>query len=292
MYIAGEDLALISKIHRRRHGLSAGGRAEIQHPHSGPQLHHIHRQPRRRILHLHQPLPKGGQPGNLSRAANQKAARFPGMGRYLGPLGFQMGFQSVGIGFQGVDLDAGFHRAVVRLQNCAQTLAHRRFHQIHQLGGMAVANGIVLGWGQLVLAAKHIPEDGVAKSRFPLRKLGFRLLYRLVHRSGIRHTIQHGDLIDRQPQDIPKGGLQMLPAREKPVDIIIQQRPVLQHAAAKGGAQRRILPVQPRRFDLLPKHRVGPGAPGSAEHQCLSCRLSCWHSLTPYSSMVMGWPRR
>ena len=72
--IAGQDVSPVAHLHRHSEGLAARCGAHVQHPVAGRRSRGHSRQPRRGVLHRAAPLRKGGQPLQVARTGDLKAA--------------------------------------------------------------------------------------------------------------------------------------------------------------------------------------------------------------------------
>ena len=80
-------------------------------------------------------------------------------------------------------------------------------------------------------------------------------------------------------QNIVNNRMQILQfSRQQLLQIMIQLQPVLHHAVAKPGGQRRIPPIQPIPGNIIFQHAVGPARLLAAGDQHIQRRFSGTHT--------------
>ena len=89
--VTGHHLAPVLHLNGGGKGLSTGGRAYVQHPHSRRRAGGQHRQPGSRVLDVEQTPLKGLQLLHAAATGEDQAILQPGVGLYLYTLGLQRG---------------------------------------------------------------------------------------------------------------------------------------------------------------------------------------------------------
>ena len=269
--VAGHDPALVPHGHGAAEALAAGGGADVQHRFPAPKAHGLGDQGRRVVLDLEEPRLKGAELRQVSRAPELEAPRQQPR-RHPDALRLQRGPQGLRRGQDRVGLDGDGRRGVVRPEEGLRLLPAQQGQQPpNQPLGMAVAGGKVRDSvplrhrGQVFLVGGHLPEHGVHQARSLAPAAVPAELHGGIHRGAVRHPVQKDDLIGPQPQDVRQRLLQVVDLlRAVGPEIVVQQRPVLQHAVNQAGGQRRLLPREAAPPELRIQSRVRPG--GGAVH--------------------------
>ena len=167
-----------------------------------------------------------------------------------------------------------------RIPAVQPVFAHIALKEGHQTRGMGVFRGQIGGRQQDVPAAGGIAQDAIDQGRGVLLLFAVALgqIHGLIDGSGLGDLVQKQDLIQSQMEDIPEHRPQILqPPSQELLQIVVEERPVLQNAVSKAGGQGGIPAIQTVPGELLFEHAVGPAALGAAVFQHLKCGLSGGH---------------
>ena len=192
----------------------------------------------------------------------------------------QPGGQTGGVHLQGVHLNHGFGCLVIGNQHGFQLpLGQVGFQKGNQFLRVAVAVSVGDRLFQLPLGIRRPTEHSVDQSRrFGVFAVPLGQGNRLVHRGRIGNSVQLINLVQSQMKNVPHRRVQILqPSGEQLSKIIVQLAPVLNHAIAQPGGQRRIPAVQPIPMNIGFQHPIGPGAFLPAGNQRIQRRLPGAH---------------
>ena len=280
--IGGDDPSPSTQRHRRGEALAAGGGAAV-----GDQAialgdpGAVHRQTGGGILDIELAVQEAGELFDAAGVFQHQAVFHPAMGLGLHALPLQPKQQLRGGGLQRIDLDHGVGGGVVGLQHSFQpVLANVALKECDQSGGMGIFRRQIRRSRQGIPAPDRIAQNAVDQccGVLLLFAVALRQVHGLIDRGGIGDLVQKQELVQPQMEDVPEHGPQVLePSGQQLLKVVVQQRPVLQHAVGKPCGQGRVPAVQPVPGELLFQQSVGPAALGPAVFQHIQCAFSGGH---------------
>ena len=107
--------------------------------------------------------------------------------------------------------------------------------------------GRSVGGRQGIPAADGVSQDAVDQGGgiFLLLAVPLSQVHGFIDGGGIGDLVQEQNLVQAQMEDVPEDGPQVLePSGQELLEVVVQERPILQDAAGQPGGQGRIPAVQ------------------------------------------------
>ena len=152
---------------------------------------------------------------------------------------------------------------------------------------------------KLVDVPGQVPQDAVDQaSGAGILAVFLRQLHRFVHGGGDGNFGEEEHLVQPQTQAVSDLALHFLQLHGgKLLDVVVQQKLILDHAEAQAGGQGGVPLVQVFLLDHFFQVAVGPGLLALHGHEGQQCGFSCGHAPSPSfllgaQSTGMGCPRR